>query len=94
MKSRRPYLFLCGPVLLELRDVEDLRYNTKRPHMSFDLDAIETPYQAYLGRMPGREGIVEDEEAGEIPCPEEEGRGELIRDSTPNAYMTSPYGLI
>ena len=40
-------------------------YNTKRPHMSLNLDVIETPYQAYLRKMPEKEGIVEDEEAGE-----------------------------
>jgi putative transposase len=41
-------------------------YNTKRPHMSLNLDVIETPYQAYLRKMPPREGILEDEESGEI----------------------------
>jgi len=40
-------------------------YNTKRPHMSLNLDEIETPYQAYLRKMPYKEGILEDEEAGE-----------------------------
>jgi putative transposase len=40
-------------------------YNTKRPHMSLNLDVIETPHQAYLRKMPDREGIIEDEEAGE-----------------------------
>ena len=40
-------------------------YNMKRPHMSLNLDVIETPYRAYLRKMPTREGIVEDEEAGE-----------------------------
>ena len=27
-------------------------YNTTRPHMSLNLDVIETPYQAYLRKMP------------------------------------------
>ena len=40
-------------------------YNMKRPHMSLNLDVIETPYQAYLRKMPDKEGIIEDEEAGE-----------------------------
>ena len=40
-------------------------YNTVRPHMSLNLDVIETPYQAYLRKMPGGEGIIEDEESGE-----------------------------
>jgi putative transposase len=40
-------------------------YNTKRPHMSLNLDVIETPYQAYLRKMPDKEGMLEDEEAGE-----------------------------
>ena len=40
-------------------------YNTKRPHMSLNLDVIETPYQAYLRKMPDKEGILEDEKSGE-----------------------------
>ena len=40
-------------------------YNTKRPHMSLNLEVIETPYQAYLRKMPDKEGVMEDEEAGE-----------------------------
>ena len=40
-------------------------YNTKRPHMSLNLDLIETPYQAYLRKMPDKEGILEDEKSGE-----------------------------
>jgi putative transposase len=40
-------------------------YNMKRPHMSLNLDAIETPYEAYLRKMP-EEGLVTDEEAGEV----------------------------
>jgi len=40
-------------------------YNTVRPHMSLNLDIIETPYQAYIRKMPEREGVVEDQEAGE-----------------------------
>ena len=42
-----------------------LWYNTKRPHMSLNLEAIETPYRAYLRKMPGGAVTVEDEEAGE-----------------------------
>lgn len=42
-------------------------YNTKRPHMSLNLDIIETPYQAYQRKMPNKEGvIITDEESGEI----------------------------
>ena len=40
-------------------------YNMKRPHMSLNLDEIETPYRAYLRKMP-KDGIVIDEESGEI----------------------------
>jgi len=40
-------------------------YNTKRPHMSLNLEAIETPYQAFLRKMPDKDGALEDEEAGE-----------------------------
>ena len=40
-------------------------YNMRRPHMSLNLDVIETPYKAYLRKMPP-EGIVSDEKSGEI----------------------------
>ncbi|MCL5067354.1 MAG: DDE-type integrase/transposase/recombinase [Thaumarchaeota archaeon] len=40
-------------------------YNMRRPHMSLNLDVIETPYKAYLRKMPP-EGIVTDEKSGEI----------------------------
>ncbi len=40
-------------------------YNVTRPHMSLNLDVIETPYQAYLRKMPDKEGMVTDEESGE-----------------------------
>ncbi len=40
-------------------------YNTVRPHMSLNLDVIETPYQAYGRKMP-EGGRVVDEEAGEV----------------------------
>ena len=40
-------------------------YNTVRPHMSLNLDAIETPQQAYARKMP-EEGVVTDEESGEV----------------------------
>jgi putative transposase len=41
-------------------------YNMKRPHMSLNLEVIETPYQAYLRKMPsGDVATIEDEEAGE-----------------------------
>ena len=40
-------------------------YNVKRPHMSLNLDVMETPYQAYLRKMP-ETGVVIDEEAGEV----------------------------
>jgi putative transposase len=50
------------------KDIDELMqwYNTKRPHMSLNLDIIETPYQAYLRKMPDKEGIITDEESGEI----------------------------
>ncbi len=40
-------------------------YNTRRPHMSLNLDVIETPYRAYLRKTPP-EGIILDEKSGEI----------------------------
>ena len=40
-------------------------YNTVRPHMSLNLDVIETPYQAFIRKMP-EGGKVVDEEAGEV----------------------------
>jgi putative transposase len=40
-------------------------YNMRTPHMSLNLDVIETPYKAYLRKMPP-EGIVADEKSGEI----------------------------
>jgi putative transposase len=39
-------------------------YNMKRPHMSLNLKMIETPYQAYIRKMP-KDGIITDEESGE-----------------------------
>jgi putative transposase len=39
-------------------------YNMRRPHMSLDLDTIETPYRAYARKMP-EGGTVTDEESGE-----------------------------
>lgn len=41
-------------------------YNMKRPHMSLNLDVIETPYQAYLRKMPDKDGLVTDEESAEV----------------------------
>jgi putative transposase len=40
-------------------------YNTVRPHMSLNLDEIETPQQAYIRKMPNN-GLAVDEESGEI----------------------------
>lgn len=40
-------------------------YNEKRPHMSLNLDAIETPHQAFIRKM-SQEGMVTDEESGEV----------------------------
>ena len=40
-------------------------YNTVRPHMSLNLDVIETPYQAFIRKMP-EGGTIVDEEAGEV----------------------------
>ncbi len=38
-------------------------YNMKRPHMSLNLEIIETPHEAYIRKMP-KEGMVVDEELG------------------------------
>ena len=48
-------------------NVEELMkwYNEVRPHMSLNLDAIETPQQAFIRKMP-ESGIVIDEESGEV----------------------------
>jgi putative transposase len=53
--------------LVFFKSIDDLMewYNKTRPHMSLNLDTIETPHQAYLRKMPDREGIIEDEKAGE-----------------------------
>ena len=40
-------------------------YNMTRPHMSLNLEVIETPYRAYARKMP-EDGTVIDEESGEI----------------------------
>lgn len=40
-------------------------YNEVRPHMSLNLDVIETPHQAYARKMP-EPGVVIDEESGEV----------------------------
>ncbi len=52
--------------LAEFGSLDELMewYNTVRPHMSLNLEEIETPYQAYARKMP-ENGIVIDEESGE-----------------------------
>jgi hypothetical protein len=40
-------------------------YNMTRPHMSLNLDTIETPYRAYARKMPEGGTTVMDEESGE-----------------------------
>jgi len=49
------------------RSIDELMewYNVTRPRMSLNLDVIETPYQAYLRKMPDKEGTLTDEESGE-----------------------------
>ncbi len=51
----------------EFKNVDELVtwYNSKRPHMSLNLDAIETPDQAFIRKRP-EEGMVVDEDSGEI----------------------------
>ena len=51
----------------EFKSVDELVtwYNSKRPHMSLNLEAIETPDEAFIRKMP-EDGIVIDEESGEI----------------------------
>lgn len=53
--------------LPEFEGVEELVrwYNEKRPHMSLNMDVIETPHQAFTRKMPS-EGMVVDEESGEV----------------------------
>ena len=40
-------------------------YNMKRPHMSLNLKVIETPYRAFIRKMP-KEGTIIDEESEEV----------------------------
>jgi putative transposase len=53
--------------LREFGSVEELMwwYNEVRPHMSLNLDVVETPHQAFVRKMP-QEGTVIDEESGEV----------------------------
>ncbi len=48
------------------KDIHELIdwYNNIRPHMSLNLDVLETPSQAYVRKMP--KGIVIDDQSGEI----------------------------
>ena len=57
----------AGEKIHEFGSVEELVvwYNSKRPHMSLNLDAIETPDQAFIRKM-SESGTVIDEESGEI----------------------------
>ena len=41
-------------------------YNEVRPHVSLNLDIIETPSQAYTRKMPEPGTVVIDEESGEV----------------------------
>ena len=59
-----------GEVERKLHLFEDIHelvqwYNEIRPHMSLDLDGLETPAQAYIRKMPP-EGVVRDEQSGEV----------------------------
>ena len=40
-------------------------YNSKRPHMSLDMEKVETPDQAFIRKMP-EDGVVIDKESGEV----------------------------
>jgi putative transposase len=78
MLSRVGHPRTNGKIERFFRTVEDKRkfftsideliewYNMKRPHMSLNPDIIETPYQAYQRKMPGKDGVITDEESGEI----------------------------
>jgi putative transposase len=54
--------------LHEFGSLEELMwwYNEKRPHMSLNLDVIETPHQAFVRKMPEEGTVVTDEESGEV----------------------------
>jgi putative transposase len=41
-------------------------YNEVRPHMSLNLDVIETPHQAFVRKMPEPGTTVVDKESGEV----------------------------
>ena len=51
----------------EFKNVDELVtwYNSKRPHMSLNLGAIETPDEAFIRKML-QEGVIVDEESGEV----------------------------
>ena len=48
-------------------DIDQLMewYNEVRPHMSLNLEVVETPHQAFVRKMP-EAGTVIDEESGEV----------------------------
>ncbi|MEM3637592.1 MAG: integrase core domain-containing protein [Conexivisphaerales archaeon] len=50
-----------------LGDVDSLVkwYNKVRPHMSLNLDVIETPHQAFMRKMPKLREVI-DEKPGEV----------------------------
>ena len=56
--ERKLYLFKSIDELIEW-------WNNIKPHMSLNFDELETPYRAYIRKMPG-EGVVMDEQSGEI----------------------------
>ncbi len=55
------------------KDIHELTdwYKNIRPNMSLNLDVLETPSQAYVRKLP-KEGIVVDEQSGEIYNAKEE----------------------
>jgi putative transposase len=66
-KAERFFGTVKAKLPMFLGDVDGLVkwYNEVRPHMSLNLDAIETPHQAFVRKMP-RQGRVVDEKSGEI----------------------------
>ena len=61
-------------------------YNTVGPHMSLNLEVIETPYGIHQEDARGRDGRGRGSGGG-VPCPEEVGSGELISGSYTAFWM-------
>ncbi|MEM3637069.1 MAG: integrase core domain-containing protein [Conexivisphaerales archaeon] len=66
-KVERFFGTVKGKLPMFLGDVESLVkwYNEVRPHMSLNLDIIETPHQAFVRKVPTPAEVI-DEKSGEV----------------------------